>query len=363
MSEVQVKREPLTYREDGAHSFFGDLIESNRGDFEARERITRHAMETRTNPTGTAGTGGEFDPPGWLIDRWAGPARAGRVLADITPTAPLPAGVSSINVPKLTTGSLTGVQPGQGTPPVSQDWVSTSNKSNVVTIAGQLDVSIQIAEQTPSNPGFDAVAYTDLVRDYNAQLEQQMINGTGTNGQLLGLSNFTVASGHSISGSSVVTTTTDGVAVLWPLLGQAFAAVGNDRKLAPEAWLLAPRRWAFIASSLDTSHRPIASPHSEHHLSDSPLGGSAQPVGSLLGVPVYLSGAVIPTAASADTAYAIRPSDTVLFEGAPKLMMVVNSLSGTLQVRFSLRRYVAFVGNRFSGGLAMITGMPQPTNF
>lgn len=356
-TRVAVKSEPLTYTERGQHSFFGDLIEARRGNSAARERLERHDRETRSNPTTTLGAGGEFAPPAWLISKWAGPARPSRVLANLIPNMPLPAGVHTIHVPKATTGLLTGIQPAEGAAEVEQDLVTQDNNSPVVSIAGMADVSIQLYEQTPDNPGFDAIAFTDLQRDYDAQLENQLINGTGTNGQLLGLANFSIPTANSIDASGSTTITT-----LWPQFGQAYAAVGNNRRQSPECWILAPRRWAFIASSLDNSNRPIASPHSEWHRSDT-IADSVLPVSTMVGAPVYLSGAVISAATQPDSGYALRPSDMMLFEGDPKMLVSMNSLSGTLQVRLSLRRYVAFVGNRFSGGLAVLKNMPQPTNF
>lgn len=354
--------EPPIYGPHSRNSFFVDVIRSTLvHDAESRERLARHYQyEQRTNPNTTAGTGGEFSPPAWLIPQWAGPARSGPVFADLMTRIPLPPGVSSVNVPKMTTGFLEAVQPGQGSPNASQDLVTTSNASNVVTISGHADVSVQLFEQTPSDPGFDQITFADLLDTYDDALEGQLINGSGSNGQLLGVANFTLPSGNSISGSGVGSTLV--VTALWPLLGQAIAAIGNARKKPPEAIVMAPRRWAMIAASFDNQSRPIASPHTEAHTSDLEKAGGYAPVGRVMGFKVYLAGA-IPAGSTADSIFFLRPSQMYLYESAPKVLVTPEPLSGTLQIRLRLHRYVAFVGNRFSGGTAIITGLVQPSNY
>lgn len=363
---VQVRSEPAIYRPDGRWSFFADLVRSTlMHDPESRQRLSRHNLETRAleqrvNPNTTAGTGGEFSPPAWLIDQWAGPARAGTVFADLMTKIPLPPGISSVNVPKLTTGFLDAVQPAQGGVVPSQDLVSTANTSPVVTIAGQADVSVQLFEQTPATPGFDQVTFADLADSYDDQLEGQLINGTGANGQLTGVANFVLPAANTISGAAVTSSLV--VTSLWPLLGQAVAAIGNARKKPPEVIVMAPRRWAMIAASFDNQNRPIASPHTEAHTSDLPKAGGNAPVGRLMGFKVHLAGA-IPAGATADSIFFLRPSQMYLYESPARMVIAPNPLSGTMQVRLRLHKYVAFVGNRFSGGTAIITNLIQPTNY
>lgn len=380
MTDIRVRNESHVYRPDGPHSFFADLIRARvlheAGDAEARlyrnqaeinmERRVTDAMqsrqfnettallgfEARTNPTAALGSGGEFDPPAWLIDKYAGAARTGRPLADLIGTLPLPAGVSQINIPRMSTGSTAAVQT-DGTPAASTDIVTADAVSQVVTIAGHADVSQQLADLSPG--GFDAIAFTDLTKAYNKALEIQLITGTGLNGQLLGVKN--VASINTISGSGASTFT-----ALWPLIGQAFAAAGNNRLLPPEACLMAPRRWGWIASSLDSSNRPISSPGAFPHMSDYPVAGASLPVGSVVGVPAWADGA-ISAGTNSDDLYMVRYTDMFLFEGQPRFFAAVNPLSGGLQVRLSLHRYVAAVLNRYPSGIAIVSALPAPSSF
>ena len=223
-------------------------------------------------------------------------------------------------------------------------------------------------------PGFDVMAFKELNTDYNAALEYQLINGTGSNGQLTGLANFTFASSPSqadVSGSGITTLT-----ALWPLLGQAAAAVGNNRGHRPDFWLMAPRRWFAIAGSLDQQSRPIMSPaanlpYNVDRPNDLP---SPHAVSNIHGIPVYTDGAIPVTTFSggaasgtvgalADTIYCGRVADTYLFESPPMIQASVNATAGTLQVRLLLHRYVAFVGNLYTSAYGRVTSIPQPTNY
>ena len=370
-------REPLVYGPDSRASFFQDIALSQiRRDPAAKERLDRHQrqmvveraervkrdaerfgatmqeLEARA-PSSGLGFGGEFDVPLTMLDKFASAGRAGRTLADLVGSTPLPPGISSIHIPRMTTGSQAAVQADGGSA-AAQDVVSVDVVAPVVTIAGEMDVSQQLFDMAPA--GFDTYAFMDLTRAYNRQLDVQMLGGSGINGQLLGVLN--VPNINSINGAVVTS-----LATMWPLLGQAGAAVGNLRFLPPEVWLMAPRRWFWIASSLDASNRPIASPgNGAPQPSKLQIAGGAIPVGPVLGLPVYMDGA-IPAGANPDTTVCLRPSDTYLFEGPPRIIAAPNSGSGTLQIRLSLHRYVAWVPHRYPAAISAIVNTPAPVGF
>jgi HK97 family phage major capsid protein len=354
VENVIVRSEPLTYREGGAYSYFHDRTNSVMGDGKAAERLARHAVEMRTNPNGTAGTGGEFDVPAWLVDRFAGSVNAGRPLADLCRPLPLPVGVSSVHIPRITTGASAGIQAGQAGAVSTTDMVTADATSPVVTIAGQVDVSQQLFDLTPS--GFDVYAYSELMGSYNATLEAQLIAGTGSNGQLRGVTN--VSSITTVSGASATTWP-----LLYPLLGKAAAGVGNARLLPPEVWLMAPRRWFWMTTLLDTTNqRPALVPGDSPQRADYMPAGGASPVGPLLGLPVYLDGGIAAGTAT-DEIICCRPSDMLLFESAPKFIATPMPLGGTLQMRLSLHKYVAFVATRYPSAIGQVSALAQPSGF
>jgi HK97 family phage major capsid protein len=355
-----VAREAATYRPDGPHSFFADLGAVHRGqDFDAAQRLFCHeqetgAIETRTNPNTTAGTGGEFAPPLWVIERFQTVARAGRVLGDLVNKLVLPPGVSSINWPILTTGADAEIQPEDADPVTEVDEVTSSAVNpDVVTIAGESDASQQLFDLTPS-PGYDGIVYADLSRAYSANLEKQLLAGTGTNGQLTGVQNVTGRNADVIGISAT------SVSVTYNVMGKAIASVGNARLLPAEYLLMAPRRWAWLTSQVDDSHRPIEAPSSPHP-NASPVAGGVSPVGRILGKPVYEDGA-IPAGTSADVIVALRPSDLWLYESTPRLAVDQTVLAGSLQVRLQLRRYVSFQ-LPYPTAAATVTGIPAPAGY
>ena len=380
MTDVTVKAEPLTYERNSPYSFFRDVAKASATrDPEASERLGRHAIETRTNPNGTLGTGGEFTPPAYLIEDFATSAKVGRHFAELVGSLPIPRGASQVIIPRFVGtnifGQDTAIQPAQGTAVNSIDDTTAQNTSNVVSIAGAITASQQLLDQA-GGPGYDVIAATELQKDYNAVLNGQLVNGTGSNGQLLGLSNFSYLTGNTVDGSSVPASVAGGqstgsmISALWPLMGLAAANVGNTRGHRPEFWLMAPRRWFAIAGSLDQQYRPISSPSANAPTQDSGPGPHA--VANIHGIPVYTEGAIQTTAvtagatsgtigAVADTIYCGRTGDLYLFESDPMIQTSVNATAGTLQVRILLHRYAAFVGNIYTSAFGRVKSIPQPT--
>ena len=103
-------------------------------------------------------------PPLWLIDEYIPALRPGRVAAGLCKQMPLPEGTDSINIPRLLTPTLTGIQTADAAPVMSRDFSDTFQQANVKTISGQEDVPIQLIEQSPGQI-LDRVLMTDLIAD------------------------------------------------------------------------------------------------------------------------------------------------------------------------------------------------------
>ena len=382
-------RESLTYADGAPRSFYRDLLLAKAfHDVEANERLEANEREmaveyatrdrttaspTKLNPDGSEpeirmtrvdsnlGTGGEFTVPLWLVDLFASAGRAGRAFGDLLQPMLLPPGVSSVHTPRMTTGTTAGIA-ADSQPTPSQDFVTTDASSVVITIAGMSDISTQLFDQSPI--GMDAAIFLDLNRAYNKALESQLLygspNGAGLQSteQLLGVSYVTGIS--SVAGGSMNT-----VALLWPGIGQTAAAVGNTRLLPPTHMLMAPRRYYYIAFSVDSSLRPVGAPTGfppkQASLIPDPAGG-ATPVDTFGGMPVYLDGA-IPAGTNADDIFFLRPDDMFLWESNPRTIVAQNPLSGSLQLRLSLHRYVAFIPHRYPNGIGRLSALPQPSNY
>ena len=388
--------EPLTYQRGNGHSYFLDLarIEFNRGDgdgglTEARERLRRHgdelrvemparekrreelarremrgidglsaearesAFEKRTNPNRTDGQGGYFVPPLWIVDEYVDLPRFGRTTANLCRNMTLPGGTDSINLPKVATGTATGVQTADAAAVTSTDMTDTSVSAPVRTIAGQQDVAIQLLDQSPI--AFDEIIFGDLIADYNAQLDTQVINGSGSSGQLTGILNT--------SGINAVTYTDASPTLpeLYPALAQGASKIATGRKMPATASVMIPPIWYWATAQLDTTNRPLIQTLAAYNPAAVQEALAAEGlVGVLaLGLPVYMDGN-IPSNLGAGTnetrVIEARFDDLFLWEGSMRTRVLQEVLSGTLQVRFQVYNYAAFMANRRPTSISVISG-------
>lgn len=380
MTAVEVKREPLVYDRHAPTSWFKDQFLAMRGDVRAQRRLELHGMqvehlarrrrdvdaefraldeaglEYRITPNVTQGQGGYFAPPGWLVDEFKTAARPRRVLTGLMPSLPLPDGVQSINLPKLVTGTQAQVQDQTAAVP-SQDVVDANATSQVVTIAGNADYSLPSLEQSPPGAHLDWAIFKDLSEAYDAQLETQSLvgaGGTGPNAQLNGVTTVAVGAG--------IVTYTDAsptVPEMYPFFGQAVAAIGDNRKLPPQAWLMRTARWGWIATSLDDQHRPLVPPGTH------PAGPTQL---ELAGFPVFLDDAIpanLGAGTNQDIVITLRYDGFLLLEGTPRSAVMMEPLSGTLGVRFQWRNYAALVSTAYTSAVATVggTGMVVQSGF
>jgi Phage capsid family len=387
-SRISVRREPLTYSPEGKHSYFGDLVRDKLEPTpQGTERLARHAaemrievpklaerqrrdhpdaeLEYRTNPSRTPGQGGYFSPPLWIIELLATAPRPQRVLAGLATTFTLPRNVSSVNLPRLTTGTAVGVAV-DGGPGVSQDFVDAGCSSEAVMLAGHSDVSLQLLEQSPPGASLDFAVGLDLAAAYDAQLETQLTVGTGGAGsgaQLSGLLNL-VPSANNIAYTDASPTATE----LYPSLGLAFAAVSNTRKIRPEVWIMRGGRFAWLSASEDNSLRPLETPMAAQAYIRNPA--TPTPIGGLLGLPIFTSEAIPVTlpgvTGTQDTIIGCRPSDLLLWESTPTVEVFTEApLAGTLGARIRLRGTAAAIFGRYPSGISQIsgTGMVVPAGY
>jgi len=376
------------YRRGGRNSYFQDLAKARLDPTpDVHERLNRHAsqmdramasgdvqkqsrkwsapapenVEYRVAPNRTDGQGGYFVPPTWLIGEYVEYARAARATADLCRPMALPPGTDEINLPKVSTGTATGVQTADGAAVTSQDMTDDFVSGRVRTIAGQQDGSLQLLEQSPV--GFDEVIFRDLQKDYNQKLDLQVISGTNANGQVKGILN--------VAGINAITYTdaTPTLPELWLPLMQAASKVANGVFVLPDAISMTASRWFWANSQLDTGNRPLLG-------GEGPMNamGAANPraaegaMGRMGGLPA-VADANIPANLGAgtneDRMIVAAFDELYLWEGVPRVRVLQEVLSGTLQVRFQLYNYVAFIPDRLPKSISVIsgTGLIAPAGF
>jgi HK97 family phage major capsid protein len=373
---VQEVREPVTYAKDNPDcSYLQDMCRVGMNmDYTGRaiERLRRHATDVETLPeyrkhhkearalSRVDGAGGYAVPPLWMMGEYVELARPGRPLANAVTNQPLPPGTDSINIPKLLTGTATGAQNGDNTNVVAQDLTDTSVSAPVKTIAGQQDLAIQLLDQSPIE--FDQVVFRDLVADYAAQVDAQVIAGTGTNGTILGILNtsgiFTVVCGALTAQGA------------YAALANAIQKIHGARHLPPQAVFMHPRRWGWFQSLFDGQNRPLFPPLAQFPQNAAGVltnVASEQVVGNIQGLPIITDpnlpttlGSETPTGTE-DPILVMRLTDSILWESGVRTRAMPETLSGQLSVRLQVFGYLAFTAARYPQSCAEITGLTTPS--
>lgn len=353
--------EPNLYREGGDHSFISDAWAARSGDFKAQERLNKHQdFEARDVGTG-AFTG--LVVPQYLVDEYAPIARAGSPFYNAVPKKDLPAFGNKIEISRITTGSQAAEQATENSAVQETNMDDTLLTVNVDTIAGQQDVSRQALERG-GQPGFslENIIFQDLVAAYYTKLDNLMINGSGSSGQPLGIS--------QVSGINQ-TTYTDAsptVAELYPKLADAVQEINSNRFAPATAILMHPRRWGFLTAGVDSSNRPLVLPAGNNPDNAAGVGEAAaygQVVGSVLGLPV-ITDANIRTdlgAGTEDAIYIAKVDDHIMFEDNLFQLKFEETNAGSLTTKMVVYGYVAFASGRYPKGISEIvgTGLIAPT--
>ena len=288
-------------------------------------------VEVRANPDRTQGQGGYFAPPAWIIQDFASAPRPERVLAALAVRFPLPPNAQSVNLPRLVTGVGVGNESDLDSAD-DVDLIDASTTSQVVTVAGQSDVALQLLEQSPPSAALDWAIWSDVSLAYDSDLEQQLTYGTGASGQLLGVT--------QLSGINSVTYTDASPtgAELYPYLGQAGARLRRRpqaaaRGAADARFDRAGRgwpRWSTRKAASPCCHRTTASPRP-------PLPVPAPPAWArslgFLSPPLESIPATSGTGGNQDQIIACKPSDIILWESEPRTMVGTEVLCGTFQAQ------------------------------
>ena len=217
-------------------------------------------------------------------------------------------------------------------------------------------MAIQLIDQSPI--AFDDVVFRDLVAAHAAATDQQVIAGTGTNGQVLGVDN--TPNIGTVPASAVT------IQGIYSAIANAIQTVHTTRFLPPEVIVMHPRRWGWFLSLLDNQQRPLFLP-----AANSPMNvagvltdvDSQQVVGQMHGLPVVTDPNITITAGAGneDIIYVLRASDVVLWESGIKARVLPETKAQNLTVLLQIYSYLAFSAARFPQSVVEITGLTAPT--
>jgi HK97 family phage major capsid protein len=349
------------HRGNNSPSYFRDLWTAQRGDADASDRLRENnrevGMESRAlgNTGGTGGSGGEFAPPAWVLDAYVKLARPGRVTADLFHKEDLPAGVSSVNIPRIATGTTVAAQTTQNTAVAQTDITTTSLSSGVITLAGKQVVSQQLLDQ--GGIRVDEVILEDLSADLARQLGTQALTGTGTGGQLKG---FLAATSTNVLTWTQATPTAAG---FYAQLARLQGLINATRFKAPDVVVMHPRRWAWFASFTDSTGRPLVVPTSGSFNSmanpTDGMQGAAGHVGSVLGMDVHTD-PNLPVNGGAgtnqDTVLMFVRDDVWLYEGSLRAEAFTAPYADSMGILYRVFNYFAMIPDRYSASLGQISG-------
>lgn len=366
---AQVTDAPL-YAKGSGQSFFRDMgyrSLQGAGAHEAMERLVRHnrqqADEQRAlgNTNAAGGSGGEFAPPAWLVDEYIQLVRPGRVTTELYNHNPVPVGVSSISIPKITAGTSIGLQTTQNTALSQTDLTTSYVSTGFATLGGTQVVSQQILDQTALD--FDRVILKDLASEYAKQVGLQTLNGTGTGAGTNSVVNGLLTA--TLPGSNVVawTEATPSPKGMFGAVAQAISAVETTRLMPPTAIVMHPRRYWWLASKSDSQGRPLLVP-SQQAVNAIGVGGPNPSAPGfkgfeLLGLPVYVD-PNLPTNLGAgtnqDQIVIAKFDDLEWFESDLRVESFREPFASSVGVLFRAYSYCGAIVNRHLESIATITG-------
>jgi HK97 family phage major capsid protein len=362
-ADIKVGREPLTYERGNGHSIFRDMYRSAvSGDVVAQERLSRHSREMADRAefdlSSTDSAGGYLVAPLYLQDEFVEFARAGRVVADVIGSRPLPPNTDTVNIPTQDGGVTTAAQSDNAS--VSEtDATFSTLAADVKTIAGLQDVSQQLVDR--SVPGIDQVIFGDLAKSHSSVLDTAVINSSTSNNKGL----LQVTGINSVTYTDASPTASECL----PKIADAIQQISTGIYAPATAIFMHPRRWAFFLAAQDGSNRPLISPVAPQN-SPGTFGGvqAEGAVGSIQGLPVFVD-ANIPTnlgsGTNEDRIIVAAVPELYLWEdlGGPYLETFRDVGSGTLTVRFLLHSYYAQAHARRPKAISVVsgTGLVTPT--
>ena len=354
-AQAVVTEEPLTYRQDNNHelSFVKDFIDSVVSkDPTATERIHRHQKEMMVTRDGTTANYAGLVVPQYLTDLAAPLARAGRPFADQCRNLPLPDDGMTLNISRVTTGSSAAIQASENAAISETDIDDTLLTSSIATIASGQQISRQAMER---GTGIDALITSDMAGAMATTLDNQLINGSGSSGQLLGIS--------QVTGINAVTYT-DGsptVAEFYPKLLDAIQQINGGIYRPADLILMHPRRLAWLQAGVDGNSRPLVLPQTnvpQNAMGTGPVAGYGNTGTQIAGIPV-VTDANIRTdlgAGTEDAVYVVSRNDMLLFEDGDMMMRMDETAGLNLTLTLVMYSYTGFVPGRYPAAISAITG-------
>jgi HK97 family phage major capsid protein len=241
----------------------------------------------------------------------------------------------------------------QNTAVAEQDYTETDLSLNVVSIAGQQNVSLQAILR---GVNVDRIIMQDLAAAFAAELDRQVLVGTGANNQLLGIYSVT-------SNSTAITVTSSSVPQQLRNVADAVQRINTARKLPPTHIICHPRRWGYWSAATDSNGRPLVVPEPGGAPQNTFGGGSVaetgQVVGRLHGLPVLTDPQSTTNDGTTDAVVVARMPDEWVWldnDGIPAVVEFTETLAGQLTTKIVCWGMAAATWERYSTASVVLAG-------
>jgi HK97 family phage major capsid protein len=268
--------------------------------------------------------------------------------------------VSSVNLPRVATGTTTASQTTQNSALSQTDLTSNALSSGIVTIGGKQIVSMQLIEQSPGQ--IDQIILEDLSQDYAKQLGTQVLTGAGTSGTLKG---YLTPSSTNVVTWTQASPTAPG---FYSQLAKLQSQINASRYRAPDAIVMSPRRWGWLASYTDSAGRPLVVPTAGgfNALATPGAAAAAGHVGSLLGCEVYTDPnlpTILGAGTNQDVVLMFVRDGVWLWESTLRAEAFTQPYADSMGVLLRVFNYSAMIPDRYLSSLGQLsgTGLVTPT--
>lgn len=288
-----------------ARDVLADIHATARLDADTRMATARRTLERRDVTTSTLNG---LVPDAYVSAGMVPAARSGRFVADLLAApVPLPDLGAEVVLPRVSTAATVSAQSAENVVPTESNPATTPATASAVSyVAAVVDMSRQLIERATAEA--DVLIGIELRAALDAEIERQTIAGSGASGELAGL--------LAVSGATTTTATNPAdstAAALLAVMAKHFAAVAATGQL-PDAWIMAPRRLAWIMAKATAATFP-GWPFTDPLPSD-PAGTACRflhrPVIVSTGVPLDRG-----AGSNEDRIVTVRRGDAWLLEGAP----------------------------------------------
>lgn len=361
MSIAVVRTDEPIYRPDAGEDdphFFRDLLHwATSRDPRTLERIARAQRQlggAEVRDIGTAALGGLVVPQ-FLNELAEGPVRAGQPLLTALEQVPLPREGVTFTVPRSVTtgGSSAHAQTSENTAVSETDPSEVNLERTLVTVAGQVTVSNQFIDR--SNGVGERYLARDLFESATAQLDNQLINGTGANGQLVGLRNVTAI--NTVTWTDATPTRGE----YTTFLGRLAHDLSIARLMPPDTVIMHPRRFYWVVGAPVTETPGLARPWQWEV--ESPFVARFSNMDVIVDSNIPTS---IGASTNEDIALIIRRQDMPIHVGPLVVDVQRETEAGSLKVNVVGHRYAVWFPDRFRGtgiGVLTGTGLTAPGSF